>query len=169
MTLPSRKNYRLKNFDYNTNGTYFVTVCVKDRKRILSEIVGAGVPDCPKIELLTHGIVADRYIKQFNDFYDYISVDKYIIMPDHIHLLLTVNQKEQSKTCVSASDSKNSVIAKFVSTFKRFCNKEFGENIWQARYYDHIIRNQTDYNETYEYIENNPLNWILKQKETESN
>ena len=43
MTLPSRKNYRLKNFDYNTNGTYFVTVCVKDRKRILSEIVGAGV------------------------------------------------------------------------------------------------------------------------------
>ena len=84
-------------------------------------------------------------------------------------MLLTVNQKEQSKTCVSASDSKNSVIAKFVSTFKRFCNKEFGENIWQTRYYDHIIRNQTDYNETYEYIENNPLNWILKQKETESN
>ena len=51
----------------------------------------------------------------------------------------------------------------------RISDKEFGENIWQARYYDHIIRNQTDYNETYEYIENNPLNWILKQKETESN
>ena len=58
-------------------------------------------------------------------------------------------------------DNKNSVIAKFVSTFKRYCNKEYGENIWQSRYYDHIIRNEQYYNETWEYIENNPKKWVI--------
>ena len=98
--------------------------------------------------------------KQLNNFYQDIFVDKYIIMPDHIHLILTI-QGGQSGTPVPTSDNlkmdnKNSVVAKFVSTFKRFCNKEYGKNIWQQRYYDHIIRNQQDYNEIWEYIENNP-------------
>ena len=57
-------------------------------------------------------------------------------------------------------DNKNSAVSKFVSTFKRFCNKEYGENIWQPRYYDHVIRNQQDYNTIWEYIENNPRKWI---------
>ena len=58
-------------------------------------------------------------------------------------------------------DNKNSTIAKFVSTFKRFCNKEYGENIWQPRYYDHIIRGEQDYIGISEYIENNPLKWEM--------
>jgi REP element-mobilizing transposase RayT len=56
---------------------------------------------------------------------------------------------------------RTSVIARFVGTFKRFCNKEYGENIWQSRYYDPVIRNQQDYNEIWEYIENNPRKWAL--------
>ena len=62
------------------------------------------------------------------------------------------------------TDNKNSTVAKFVSTFKRFCNKDSGENIWQSRYYDHIIRNQTDFDEKIKYIENNPQSWVLKRK-----
>ena len=81
-------------------------------------------------------------------------------MPDHIHFILSV-KNGQSGTPVPTeetikNDNKNSAIAKFVSTFKRFSNKEYGENIWQPRYYDHIIRNQKDYNEIFQYIENNP-------------
>ena len=115
------------------------------------------------MRLLRYGEIADKYINQLNDFYDNISVDKYVIMPDHIHLLLTV-QNGQSGTPVPTDvklkvDNKNSLVAKFVSTFKRFCNKEYGKNIWQGRYYDHIIRNQADYNEAWEYIENNPVKW----------
>ena len=163
MNLPQRKQNRLACFDYNQNGAYFITICVKDRKKILSKInVGTGVPDCPKMHLLKNGSIADKYINQLNDFYDNISVDKYVIMPDHIHLLISISNG-QSRTPVP-TDNTNSVIAKFVSTFKRFCNKEYAENIWQPRYYDHIIRNQNDYNEIWEYIENNPKKLVLTHK-----
>ena len=166
MNLLNRTQNRLENFDYSQNSPYFITICTKDRNRILSKIiVGTGVLDCPKIQLLDYGIIAEKYINQLNGFYNNISVDKYVIMPDHIHLIITV-KNGQSGTPVptninSKIDNKNSVIAKFVGTFKRFCNKEYGKNIWQPRYYDHVIRNQNDYNDIWEYIDNNPQKWSL--------
>ena len=117
------------------------------------------------------GQIADRYINQLNTFYDNVSVDKYVIMPDHIHLLITVSADSggQSGTPVPTDealkfDNTNSVVSKFVSTFKRFCNKEIGKNIWQQRYYDHVIRNEADYKEVWEYIEGNPARWIEKRE-----
>ena len=125
---------------------------------MLSQIVGTGVLDCPKLELTKYGKIADKYIRQLNDFYDHISVDKYVIMPNHIHILLFVHSSGQSRTPVPTKC--NSVLAKFVSTFKRFCNKEYGENIWQERSFDHILRNREDYEEHLRYIHNNPTNWL---------
>lgn len=151
-----RKNNRLGKYDYSQNGAYFITICVKDRKEILSEIVGAGVLDCPMLKLLYHGEIADKYIRQLNDFYDNISIPKYVIMPDHIHLIITVDNGQSETPAPTRDTNNNSVIAKFVSTFKRFCDREYGENIWQRSYYDHIIRNKDDYNKIWEYIENNP-------------
>ena len=163
MELPQRKPNRIADCDYSQNGVYFITICTQDRKKILSKIsVGTGVLDCPQIQLLTYGEIADKYIRQLNDFYDHISVDQYAIMPDHIHILLSV-QNGQSGTPVPTGkdkiDNKNSTLSKLVSTFKRFCNKEYGENIWQARAYDHIIRNRQDYEEHWRYIGENPLRW----------
>ena len=169
MDLPKRKNNRLQNYDYRQNGAYFITICTKDRKPILSNIdVGTGVLDCPKIQLSNYGEIADKYINQLNDFYNNISVDKYVVMPDHIHLIVRIHNG-QSRTPVPTDksiniDNKNSVVAKFVSTFKRFSNKAYGKNIWQARYYDHVIRNQMDYDEIWQYIENNPAKWLLTHK-----
>lgn len=51
------------------------------------------------------------------------------------------------------------MLARFVSTFKRFCNKEYGENIWQRGFHDHVIRDERDYDDIHRYIENNPLQW----------
>lgn len=90
-------------------------------------------------------------------FYDNIFVDKYVIMPNHIHLLVRIEDSGRSGTPVPTRE--NSTISRFISTFKRFCNREYGENIWQSRYYDHVIRNQRDYDEIWEYIENNPAKW----------
>ena len=161
MALPNRMSNRLPCYDYSTSGAYFITICTQNRKQILSKLVGTGVLDCPQVQLSKYGKVAERYILQLNNFYDHISVDKYVIMPNHIHILLSV--QGQSGTPVPTDDceidNKNSTVAKFVSTFKRFCNKEYGENIWQNRYYDHVIRNQQDYNDIWEYIEFNPTQW----------
>jgi len=53
-------------------------------------------------------------------------------------------------------------VSRFVSTFKRFCNKQYGENIWQASFNDHIIRNQEDFDKHWQYIENNPVAFVLE-------
>ncbi len=171
--LPKRKPNRLSSHDYSSSGAYFITICVKNRKKILSIInVGTGVPDCPQIYLSKYGLIADKYINQLNGFYDNISVDNYVIMPDHIHFLLSI-VNGQSRTPVPTntvikSDNKNSAVAKFVSTFKRFSNKEYGENIWQPRFYDHIIRGEQDYREVCEYIENNPIKWCSAKEKSKT-
>jgi len=167
MELQQRKPNRIPKYDYSQNGAYFITICTQDRRKILCNIVGTGVLDCPKPprpELLHYGEIADKYIRQMDGFYDHLSVDKYVIMPDHIHFLITVKNGQSGTPVPTGVNNTNSVIAKFVSTFKRFCNKEYGNNIWQPRYYDHVIRNQQDYNEIWEYIENNPQKWIIQKR-----
>ncbi len=156
--LPKRKPTRLKDYDYSTPGAYFITICVKDRKQILSKIiVGDGVLDVPKNILTKYGIIADKYINQLNDFYDYIFVDKYVIMPNHIHLLLSIKDFENGTSRTPSPTS--SIVSKFISTFKRFCNKEYGENIWQRLSNDHIIRGEKDYQKIWEYIDSNVIRW----------
>ena len=72
----------------------YLTICTKERKCILSRIVGTGVLDGPEIELTKYGPIADKYIHQLHDFYDDLSVESYVIMPNHIHIMLRVNGAE---------------------------------------------------------------------------
>ena len=66
--LQKRKPTRLRNFDYSTTGAYFITICTENRESILSRVVGGDVLDAPQnVELLPHGIVADRYVKHLLD------------------------------------------------------------------------------------------------------
>lgn len=168
MELPARKPNRIKVYDYSQAGAYFITICTHERKKLLSAIsVGTAVPGCPQssahIQLLQHGEIADRYIRQMDAFYNHISVDNYVIMPDHIHLLLTVHghDGQPGTAAPTGAARRNSVIAQFVRTFKRFCNQQYGENIWQRSYYDHVVHNKQDYDETWEYIEHNPMKWLV--------
>jgi len=149
-----RKTTRLHGYDYNTPGTYFLTLCVLNRSCLLSRINECNILDGPKLELSPYGITAARYINQLHDFYDNISVESYVIMPNHIHILLSVLDPTST-----ASTIQNSVVSRFVSTFKRFCNKEYGQNIWQPRFHDHIIRNQQDFDQHMKYIYENPFTW----------
>ena len=174
----NRHNTRLPGYDYNTPGAYFLTICVENRRCLLSRIVGTGALDGPKIELLPHGETAAKYIDQLNAFYDDLSVESYVIMPNHIHILLRVLENDTPSVGTGLLDSptakrnrkqgpsgtpvptvQNSVVSRFVSTFKRFCNKKYGKNIWQARSYDHIIRDQTDFDKHLQYIYENPFGW----------
>ena len=159
MEIPDRKSNRIKEYHYSASGAYFITVCTEDRVKILSKITGihGETPDSG-VELLRYGMIADKYIRQMDEFYDHLSVDHYVIMPDHIHLLITLHDVPGSE------QDRLSAIARFVGSFKRFCNKEYGRNIWQGRFYDHVIRNQDDYNEVWQYIDNNPTKWVMKKR-----
>ncbi len=150
MNLPKRKPTRLKGYDYSEPGAYFITICVKERKELLSEIiVGDGVLNVPQNILTQYGEIADKYINQMNEFYKHLSVDKYVIMPNHIHFILSITDLRIGTSGTPSPTNSE------ISTFKRFCNKEYGKNIWQRLSNDHIIRGEKDYQKIWEYIDTN--------------
>ena len=87
-----RKRVRMKGYDYSSPGAYFITICTRDRKCILSKIVGTGVPDGPQNILTSFGKIADRQLAYMKDFYDNIEIDKYVIMPNHIHMIIRITE-----------------------------------------------------------------------------
>lgn len=155
--LPQRKETRLKHFDYSTNGAYFITVCTENHKCILSKIVGDGFPvpqltECGKI---TENIMNEIEIK-----YDNVRVDKYVIMPNHIHIILTISDVFGTG---NPSPTVSNIIAWFKYTSTKLINQKYnsvGNRIFQRSFYDHIIRNENDYKEIWQYIENNPAKWL---------
>ncbi len=157
MELQKRKVNRLKEYDYSQVGAYFITICTENRKCILSEVVGGEVLDAPHITLKFHGSIADKILSQMNDFYESVKIDKYVIMPNHIHMILIVKDNGTSRT--SSPTKQHSFIPQFVSSFKRFCNKKYGCNIWQRSFYDHVIRDGNDYLKISNYIDQNPHKW----------
>ena len=85
--LPKRKSTRLKEFDYSKTGAYFLTICTQNRKNILSMIVGEGSP-LPRLS--PYGKIAESWIQKIPEKYPEVSVDRYVIMPNHIHVLLSI-------------------------------------------------------------------------------
>ena len=157
MELPQRKPNRLPSFDYSTPGAYFITICVQDRRCVLGRIVGGGDLDAPQVALTKVGRIVQRNLELCRQIPD-VHIDKYVIMPNHIHLILFLNGGGVDETSRSPSPT-NAVVPHFVSTFKRFCHKETKKKIFQRSYHDHVIRGERDYLKIWEYIEGNPSKW----------
>lgn len=151
--LPQRKNPRLKGYDYSTEGAYFVTVCVKDRKNLLGEVVGCGDFDTPQVKLSEYGQILEKYVEIMTKKYTHIKVDKYVIMPDHFHMIISIASKKDGASETAAPY--NNELSKFVSLLKRYCNREYGQNIWQASFNDRIIRNEKEYLKILNYVDTN--------------
>ena len=86
--LPKRKSTRLKYFDYSAEGAYFITICTRDRKRILSDIVEVGEGLAPPeyiVRLKSCGKVAMEQLRLIKSRFPSVDVDEFVIMPDHIH------------------------------------------------------------------------------------
>ena len=92
-SLPKRKQNRLREFDYSTNSAYFITICTQGKKCILGNIVGEGLCALPTINLSPIGEEIEKSIKYINDNYDNIKIVKHIIIPNHIHLLIEINNQ----------------------------------------------------------------------------
>lgn len=163
-SLPKRKQIRIEEFDYSTPGAYFITICTANREKIFwSERRGelCSPDDAPLSDI---GMIVNKEIEKLNSVYDTVAVDKYCIMPDHIHFIISIstdenglNRRGELRSPVSAP-----TISRVIKQFKGSITKQVGRPIWQKSFYDHGIRNQQDYNEIWEYIENNPLKYLLK-------
>lgn len=156
--LPERKRIRLKQYDYSTSGAYFITICTADKNKIFWNRVGADTIRPDNVPLSAVGKIVQQAINQIPTHYANITVDKYCIMPDHVHLLLRIHSDSNGRI-ISAP-----TVSTVVGSLKRWVAKETGQAIWQKSFYDHCIRNKNDYDEIWRYIENNPLK-ILVMKE----
>ena len=157
MELPQRKPNRLPEYDYSTPGAYFLTICIQNRKPILGQIVGGGALDAPHVILSKAGVSVRRYILSGNQIPG-IRVDKFVIMPNHVHLIVMVTQSAPDGTSRAPSPT-NAQIPRFVSALKRFCHRDLGRVIFQRSYHDHVIRNEADYLKIWRYIDTNPAKW----------
>ena len=163
--MVKRKNNRLKDFNYSQNGAYFITVCTENKKCILSSIVGRGDPDTPQIVLSETGNIVKENIAKMNSIYSDVKINKYIIMPNHIHLIITVQCDNNGALGSPRPTNSNNLISNHIRALKRFTNKQANTNIWQTSFYDHIIRNEEDYCFHLQYIEENPKKWFMGKDE----
>ena len=139
--FPNRKHPRLKYFDYATPNYYFVTICTGNKSCLF------GSPG----KLNKRGRVAEEGILEIETHFPNAKVDKYVVMPNHVHLILTLNGE---------GSSLSTVIGQYKSfVTRKICEYEPDCRVWQTSFHDHIIRNQQAYEKIWLYIEANPLNW----------
>lgn len=139
-----RKKNRLKGYDYSSNASYFLTVCSDKRKEIFSQIVFDNTVGANIVRLSKIGQKIENCVLKIEEIYPCVFVDNYIIMPNHIHLILTIDTNRRPMVAPT--------VATVIKQFKGAASKEAGTSIWQKGYYDHIIRNENDFNETMKYI-----------------
>ena len=153
--FPKRKPNRLGGFDYSTGYSYFITICTQSRVKTLSKIVGEG---SPLPHLTKQGEIIKNLIENIPSKYSNFSVDYYVIMPNHIHLLISVYD-------IGRGDP-SPTVSSFIGWLKYQATKEInimmntmGQKQFQRSFHDHIIRNRDDYEEISKYIYENPINW----------
>ena len=175
--LPKRKDLRIKQYDYSSKGAYFITICTKDRQRILSNIikpVGVGALDdplYPYAQLSDTGRIVEKNLLSSENISGGM-INRYVIMPDHIHAIIVLDPDKYIKRQDGSSRAPtptNEMLPHIISTFKRFCNKEIGFNIFQRGYIEHVIRDKEDYETRAKYIYENPMKWYYNNLNTEDN
>ncbi len=178
MDMPRRKHLRLPEHDYSSPGAYFVTICTGNRRCILSSIpVGAGAPDSPLPNLTKLGKIVEEHILSTGSIPGF-SVDKYVIMPNHIHMIVRIERPDPKtadepprgeagrrgrrplqKGNDPAATQRSPTLSDAVGALKCLVNRKAGENIWQRSYHEHVIRDENDYRAIWEYIDTNPMKW----------
>ena len=158
---PKRKSPRLKEYDYSAPGTYFVTLCTYNKKHILGTIVNG------EMNYNHLGKIAEKEIKNIQSHYNNVLVDKYVIMPNHIHMLVSITEYIPAGG-INPSPTITCDIPNIVGRFKAAVTRNVGDafmhpakSIWQRSFHDHIIRNKNDYEKIWEYIDTNVVRWEL--------
>ncbi len=176
---------RLKNWDYDSSGFYFITICTKDRVTHFGKIKNGGMV---KTRI---GTISEKFWSEIPNRFSNAKLDKFIIMPNHIHGILIINNNNHNKTktvetrFIASPNKKNIIttpnhiggitgknnpmfyqsISRIIRWYKGRCTFEINKNttnisfFWQPGFYDHIIRNDKKLNEIRKYIKNNPKKW----------
>ena len=146
MYFQKRKETRIPNYNYGSYNYYFVTICAHNKKCIF------GQPNA----LNSVGKTAEQYLKNISKIYPQVIVDKFVVMPNHIHMILIMGKNISEKNLPD--------LTRVVGQFKMAVTKEVHKVrpdlvVWQRSFHDHIIRNQHSYEKIWNYIDGNPAKW----------
>ena len=159
-----RASLRLPWWDYSQAGWYFVTMCTQDRRCVLGEIVEG------EVVLLPAGLVVEEEWRRTATIREHVNLDEFVIMPNHLHGIVVVNEGEgktphrgvSTKKAHLKPDSLGSIMGQFKSVCtKRIRGSGFGPFGWQPRFYEHIIRDESSLETIRQYIVDNPAKWEL--------
>ena len=156
--LATRKRNRLKNHDYSLPRAYFVKICTRDRKNIFwskdqPNFVGATIGHPQNVELSSYGKIVNDSINYIHTVYPIVSVEQYVIMPNHLHLILLIHADECGRPLVAPT------ISRVIQQIKGYITKQIEFPIWQRSFHDHVIRDKSDYEKIAKYIQENPFKW----------
>jgi len=154
--FPERKRIRLSEYDYSSEGDYFVTICTKGRKEFFGEIRN-GI-----MGLNEFGCIAAKCWQEIPKYFCNVKLGTWQIMPNHVHGVLNIEIPPNAERRI---DRTKMLLPKIIHGFKSAVtrqingiqNKIFFQ--WQRSYYDHIIRDEKSLNNICEYIQNNPYKW----------
>ena len=169
--LPKRKSLRLPKYDYSSCGLYFVTLCTHGRKLTLGSIRRGDPCGRPRWTPTVLGQIAAKDLAFIQNTFA-ITIDKFVIMPNHIHLLVFIpkrratarvapTQTQDNNSSYSLGEIIGGYKSKVSHDYLQFCKKRstlMGE-LWQRGYYDHIIRCESDYLRIWQYMDENPVRW----------
>jgi len=162
MELPKRKHPRLKEYDYSQPGYYYVTIHTADENTVLST-VGRGL--APAVTLSPCGTLAEQQLHALERRYPFLRVDKYVIMPTHLHAILQFLDTPVGDTI---RPTLTDVVCVYKSITTRLCNQLLdtpGQKRFQTSFYETVLRNDHAYRECWRYIDENPLKWTLEPED----
>ena len=157
MEFFERKKLRLDEYDYLQNGAYFVTLCTFNKLHLF------GACKNENLVLSEAGKMVEQYLEEITIYKD-VSLDKYVVMPNHIHAIIMINHDGTTRGSFTT-------LSEYIRRFKMITTKSyidgvkfgiyphFEKMIWQKSFYDHIIRNENEYLRVWKYINENPLKW----------
>lgn len=162
---------RLQNWDYTNPWWYFVTINAKNHQEFFGEIKNGKI-------IFNHlGKIAEKYWLEIPIHFPFVELDYFVFMPNHIHGILILNDHCRDVACnvstvnVNAKFSRlspkkyslSTVIRSYKSAVTKWCNKNEILFEWQSRYFDRIIRNESELYNFRKYIELNPLKWEIEK------
>ncbi|NES85358.1 MAG: transposase [Moorea sp. SIO2B7] len=163
-----RRSIRLPEYDYRQNGYYFITICTYQKQCWFCEIINQ------KMKLNQLGKIADKLWQGLAKRFDYINLDYYIVMPNHVHGIIEIKQNlaqnndfQQRQFGKPVARSLSTIIGSYKSAVTKRINylrHTKKQSIWQENYYEHIvknIKNEQELNNIRQYIIENPMKWEL--------
>ena len=166
MKKRQRRSIRLPGYDYTSLGAYFVTIATYQREMLFGEIVDE------EMILTIHGKVVWECWREIPKHFPHVKLGVFIVMPNHVHGIIEIVNLEddgrgtiyraptQEKFQKPVKGSLPTIVRTFKAAVTRRIGRELGETgVWQRNYYEHIIRNQQDWERIHDYILANPANW----------